>query len=161
MKFHLESATGSTNLFLMGKIERGDPDKLKPVLEDLPIGGDFDAIFNSPGGSIIASFRIQMLLNQNHIYRSLGEIGVHSSAIIPFLMGYERYANKNTEFLFHYPEFDKEASKREVAQKIKDIQSFISECTNLTPGDVDRLMKFETRVSAQGAKDYGIIMGFC
>ena len=149
------------NLFLAGKIVGGDTALLHEEVGVLNKDSDIDIYINSPGGSINEAFKIGHLLSTNFIYRSFGEIGVHSAALIPFLLGYERYSNKMTEFLLHLPVFDRHATEQERSQKIFNVVEFVSVRTELNSRMVRDLMEKNTRVSAQAAKYYGIIHDFC
>jgi ATP-dependent protease ClpP protease subunit len=149
------------NLFLAGKITSGDTARVHKEIGILEKDSNIDVYFNSGGGSINEAFKIGHILSRNHIFRSFGEIGVHSAALLPFLLGYERYANKMTEFLFHLPVFDRDASKTERSQKIFNVTKFVSEQTQLDANEVQDLMEKNTRMSAQAARDCGIIQDFC
>lgn len=124
---------------------------------------------NSPGGSVSAGMMIydycQLISNPIQVYG----FGTCASmgAFLLICLSKERYVSKNCEIMLHQPLMNGlggQASDVEIAAKkillIKEkINTIISECSNISKEEVEKLSDRDFWMDAQEAQSYGFIEG--
>lgn len=130
---------------------------------------DFYLLFSSPGGSVLNGITVFNFLKSLPINLTIHNIGiVDSIANVIFLAGKNRYAVKNSSFLFHGVGFDinqpTRFEEKNIKEKLKMVQrdqkliaDIIAERTKLSAPEIEKMfLEADTMTSAE-AKEKEII----
>jgi ATP-dependent protease ClpP protease subunit len=138
-------------------------------VEATPGATEVDVIINSPGGSYIEGFAIHDYLRSLNIKIHSKVIGMCASiATIPMLAGDTREMSANSEFVIHNPWLDPSAmSGMEADEIIKlgnevkaaetKMLAFYVERTGADKAVIEALMKQDSKLSAERAKELGFV----
>ena len=141
------------SMSLTGNIVKGDRDLINDKL--IHLKKPKKIFLSSFGGSVIESAKIYLLLENKFIFLA-GE-NIDSAALIIFLAGEKRMAQKNTKFLFHNLIFKNYETYEENLKQKKRFIQLISLRTKLSPEKIKKLMDNEIELNAITAQQYGII----
>lgn len=139
---------------------------LKDVVSQMQAGKDADIFkvhIRSEGGDVNEGFLIHdALLNSGKTIETIGEGIVASIATVIFLSGSKRTMNSNSEFTIHNPwaavkgtASDLQANADGLLQIENILTDFYSMKTGIESGLLKELMRKETTLTSEQAKNYG------